>query len=199
MPEAVRVDELPTTILIVSCPRPLAPLSHVMRVIDIGWYIESTLASGRLRVFFVARRAGSLAPCGALLMTARGLLLVPRRRIFTALHRDLVLVELLRRRDNLRWFRCNRDLLRTGRTCGDWHRLWIGRARGDRHWVRTGSSCGDPFNMNRLPMSDGRVSEVQLGDELYLADKILRRTNPSVGEIRRGHLPGIRANRTTTR
>jgi hypothetical protein len=117
MPETVRFDELPITTLMVACPRPLAPMSHVMLLIDIGGYIGSALASGRLRVFFVARRGGCIGsalasgrlrvffvarrggssfPCGALVMTARALLLIACRGIFTA-----VLVVLLRRRDSL--------------------------------------------------------------------------------------------------
>src|SRR5215211_5799277 len=49
-------------------------------------------------------------------------------------------------------------------------------------------------------MSDGpAVREVQFSRELHHPDETVRRTNPSVGEIRPGHLPLIGPNRATGR
>jgi hypothetical protein len=93
--DAPRVNEYPTAILIVACPRPLARLPHVMLLIGIGECIGSAVASGRLDGFPARRQSGCFAR-DALLMSIPAMLLGPCRLIFTALHRRLVLLELLR-------------------------------------------------------------------------------------------------------
>src|SRR5215211_6977422 len=99
-------------------PFGMCSLLQVLSPIRIEGLIGSAAGSGRLRGFVVARRLGSLALCGALVATARDAVAGGDRRIVAAVHRGLILVEWLRRRDSLKRSRRNRDLLRTGRTCG---------------------------------------------------------------------------------